>query len=65
MYHKSEFYNKGLLSVHPDVPMIRTGTDPISYLPVPHFLPLPGVGPVKAVRLGEQVTRPGGHRDRT
>ncbi|XP_049631917.1 kyphoscoliosis peptidase isoform X3 [Suncus etruscus] len=24
VYHKSEFYNKGLLSVHPDVPMIRT-----------------------------------------
>ncbi|XP_055977895.1 kyphoscoliosis peptidase [Sorex fumeus] len=24
MYHKSEFYNKGLLSAHPNVPVIRT-----------------------------------------
>jgi hypothetical protein len=25
MYHKSEFYNKGMLSAHPDTSMIRTG----------------------------------------
>lgn len=25
MYHKSEFYNKGMLSAHPDTPVIRTG----------------------------------------
>ncbi|EDL77404.1 kyphoscoliosis (predicted) [Rattus norvegicus] len=24
MYHKSEFYNKGMLSAHPETPMIRT-----------------------------------------
>uniref|UniRef100_A0A8C5K8L2 Kyphoscoliosis peptidase n=1 Tax=Jaculus jaculus TaxID=51337 RepID=A0A8C5K8L2_JACJA len=24
MYHKSEFYNKGMLSAHPDTPIIRT-----------------------------------------
>lgn len=25
MYHKSEFYNKGMLSAHPETSMIRTG----------------------------------------
>lgn len=25
MYHKSEFYNKGMLSAHPETPVIRTG----------------------------------------
>lgn len=25
MYHKSEFYNKGMLSAQPDVSMIKTG----------------------------------------
>lgn len=27
MYHKSEFYNKGMLSAHPETPMIRTGKE--------------------------------------
>lgn len=25
MYHKSEFYNKGMLSAHPETPVVRTG----------------------------------------
>lgn len=25
MYHKSEFYNKGMLSAHPETSMIKTG----------------------------------------
>lgn len=25
MYHKSEFYNKGMLSAHPETPVIKTG----------------------------------------
>lgn len=25
MYHKSEFYNKGMLSAHPETSVLRTG----------------------------------------
>lgn len=31
MYHKSEFYNKGMLSAHPETSMIRTGKERQAY----------------------------------
>lgn len=69
MYHKSEFYNKGMLSAHPETSIIKTGNRSLgAALPGPSLCQLymelrGGRGAASAQQL--RLPRPSGHQDRT